>query len=106
MDRIEQLLHFLEQSKEDAFLIHALALEYAKLEKYSEAQHYFEKNATINPSYIATYFHLGKTCEKLKTYEKAIQAYDKGLEITKTAGDQKTYNEIFLAKDFLEDEMD
>ena len=106
MSRIDQLLEFIAQSEADSFLIHALALEYVKESKYEEAQVYFERNEQLNPTYIATYYHLGKLYQKLGANEKALAIYTKGMDRSQAAGDMKTYNEIFLAKDFLEDEMD
>lgn len=105
MEKIQQLKQFLEKSPNDNFLIHALALEYAKLEMDEEAAHYFETNRQAAPDYLATYFHLGKLYEQMNQPVKAIEVYKEGIDIAQQQQQFKTKNEIALALEMLEDEL-
>ena len=64
-ERITKLKIFLQQSPDDCFLNHALALEYVKIGDEHQARTLFEKNLQHDPSYIATYYHLGKLLERV-----------------------------------------
>ncbi len=46
------------------------------------------------PTYIGSYYHLGKLHERLGDEEKAIKIYERGMEEAKKAGDNHTYNEL------------
>lgn len=106
MNRIQQLETFLLQNPNDSFLNHALALEYVKAEKYEEAKAAFLKNADNNPDYVPTYFHLGKLYEKIRSYPEALQCYATGIEKAQKAGEHKTANELRMALEFLEDDLE
>lgn len=94
MNRIEQLQHFLKESPDDNFLIHALALEYVKSGDEKQARHYFEQNLAKAPQYIATYYHLGKLMERTGAHEEAIRIYAAGMEQAKAAGDNHALSEL------------
>ncbi len=96
-ERIEKLLAFLKDSPTDSFLNHALALEYIKAGDDIKARTYFEANLTIDPGYVATYYHLGKLVERAGETVAAIAIYEKGMGVAKTAKDQHTYNELQAA---------
>lgn len=106
MNRIEQLKTFLLQNPNDSFLNHALALEYVKAEQYEEAKAAFLKNTDNNPDYVPTYFHLGKLYEKIRSYSEALRCYETGIEKAQKSGDHKTVNELRMALEFLEDELE
>lgn len=92
--RIEQLTAFLSESPSDNFLIHALALEYAKAGDFNNAKAYFEKNLALDKSYIATYYHLGKLYENNGMEKAAIDIYHKGMQVAQTIGDQHAFSEL------------
>jgi tetratricopeptide (TPR) repeat protein len=85
--RILQLTEFLQQSPSDNFLIHALALEYAKVEDFEQAKFYFEKNIALDNKYVATYYHLGKE-------QEAINIYHAGMQVAQEVGDKHAYSEL------------
>ncbi len=93
-ERIEKLKDFLSKTPDDAFLNHALALEYVKLGKEDEAQKLFQKNAEHQPDYVATYYHLGKLLERTGKNDEAIKTYEAGMAEAKKAGDNHSYNEL------------
>ena len=62
--RIKQLKTFLQETPNDSFLQHALALEYIKINDDDAAENLF-KNVLLNdPSYIGSYYHLAKLLER------------------------------------------
>jgi len=96
-ERISRLRTFLEQSPDDCFLNHALALEHIKLGQDDEAQRLFERNLSHDPQYVATYYHLGKLLERRGAAAEAAAVYEKGMQQAKAAGDQHAYRELQAA---------
>jgi len=103
MDRIGKLRTFLVSNPADSFLQHALALEYIKMGDEGEARKLFEEILTREPGYIGSYYHLGKLLEKNGETNEAIKVYAKGMEESKRAGDNHSYNELQAAHDDLVD---
>ena len=97
MSRIEQLQEFLARTPEDAFLHHALALEYVKVDDDGEAEEHFRRNLEQVPEYTATYYHLGKLLERGGNNDEAIEIYQRGMKEAKAVRDMHTYNELQAA---------
>ena len=97
MEKIEKLKTFLINSPEDPFLKHALALEYIKTGNDSLARQLFLDILTRDPSYIGTYYHLGRLLERLGETENARSWYEKGMVAANHAGDLHAYNELQAA---------
>lgn len=94
MERIEQLKIYLKETPDDSFLNYALATEYIALGQDQMALDIFKKLVEKDPKYFATYYHLGKLYERIDDEEKAIHAYEQGLEITKELGEKHAYGEL------------
>lgn len=103
MSRIEKLLEFMKTSGKDSFLQHALALEYIKIDNDEEARKLFNEVLLREPTYIGSYYHLGKLLERIADFDKAIRVYKRGMEEAKKAGDQHSYNELMGALEDLEE---
>ncbi|HXB30060.1 MAG TPA: hypothetical protein VNW49_09585 [Puia sp.] len=103
MEKIEKLRSFLSNSPEDPFLNHALALEYIKIGNDSEARRLFLKILTRDPSYIGSYYHLGRLLERSGETENAKAWYEKGMIAAKQSGDSHAFNELQAAFDDLID---
>lgn len=101
MDRIEKLKEFLASSPEDNFIQHALAMEYIKLGKEQEAQILLEKLLNRDEKYVGSYYHLARLLERTGKKEDAIRWYEKGMQISKEAGDMHAFNELRSAYDDL-----
>ena len=101
MNRIDKLLELLQQMPDDNFLRHALALEYIKLEKDDEAKVLFESILKDSPDYIGSYYHLGKLLERNGEIAEAVKVYGKGMDESKKAGDNHSYNELRAPHDDL-----
>lgn len=97
MDRIKKLLEYLEQTPDDNFVRHALALEYIKDGDDKKARALFEAVLRQSPDYIGSYYHLGKLLERNGERDKAVEWYEKGMQAAKAANEQHAYNELQAA---------
>ena len=103
MDRIEQLKTFLQSSPNDAFVQHALALEYIKRGDDASARVLFENVLAQNEDYVGSYYHLAKLLERTGEREQALLVYEKGLARTKALGERHAHSELQGAYDDLMD---
>jgi Tfp pilus assembly protein PilF len=94
MERIQKIKDFLEQSPEDSFLQHALALEYIKIGDDMAAKSLFELILQREPGYVGSYYHLAKLLERNAQSEEAIKVYEKGMTEASKAGDDHAYAEL------------
>lgn len=105
MNRLAQLEAFLVDSPNDPFLKYAIALEHLKAGKERDALAIFVKLTETDPSYVGTYYHLGKLQEQLEELDAALVSYQKGMEIAQKLGDSHSYNELQGVYNMLQDEM-
>ena len=103
MSRIEKLLEFMKTADKDSFLQHALALEYIKVGDDDEARKLFNEILLREPSYVGSYYHLGKLLERVADFDRAIKVYKRGMEEAKKAGDNHSYNELQGALEDIEE---
>lgn len=94
MDRIARLQQFLAANPNDAFVRHALALEYVKKGDDAEAQRLFESVLAADENYVGSYYHLAKLLERNDKITDAAAVYAKGMQKAEEAGDQQAYNEL------------
>ncbi len=94
MERIEKLKQFLQASPGDSFIQHALALEYIKLGDDPTARPLFEELLNREPTYVGSYYHLGKLLERNNDKDGAIKWYEKGMEEARKAGENHAYGEL------------
>ncbi|MFN8406104.1 MAG: BTAD domain-containing putative transcriptional regulator [Sphingobacteriaceae bacterium] len=93
-NRLEQLLKFLKQEPDDPFLQYALATEHLRRNKLELALFYYESLVDKHPSYLGTYYHLGKLYEQLDRQADAIKTYQTGMQLAKDTGDQHAFSEL------------
>ena len=103
MSRIEKLEEYLKSSGKDSFLQHALALEYIKVGDDEKARKLFNEVLLREPTYVGSYYHLGKLLERVGEFDKAIRIYKRGMEEAKRAGDNHSYNELMGALEDIEE---
>ncbi len=103
MTRIDKLKELLIANSTDSFLQHALALEYIKENNDKNAKYLFESILEKEPSYVGSYYHLGKLLERNNEKFKAIIIYKKGMNEAKVIKDNHSYNELKGALEDLED---
>ena len=92
--RLQKLLNFLKNEPDDPFLKYALATEYLNANDPDKALYYYEELASNHPDYVGTYYHLGKLYETLGRKSDAITIYQKGMEVSRKAGDMHAYSEL------------
>jgi Tfp pilus assembly protein PilF len=93
----------METSGKDSFLQHALALEYIKIGEDEQARGLFNELLLREPTYVGSYFHLGKLLERVGDFDKAIRIYRRGMEEAKKAGDHHSYSELQGALEDIEE---
>ena len=93
----------MKSNDKDSFLQHALALEYIKIGEDTKARELFNEILLREPTYIGSYFHLGKLLERADDIPKAIRIYQRGMEEAGRAGDHHSNNELRGALEELED---
>ena len=103
MDRIAQIKAFLEDSPNDSFLKHALALEYIKQQDDAAAKAVFGELLSAEPGYVGSYYHLGKLLERNGEHDEAIAVYEKGMEVAREAKDMHAFSELQAAFEDLAD---
>lgn len=103
-ERLKKLKEWEAQKPDDAFFKYAIAQEYISAGGDAEAKKYLDLLADKFPDYLATYYQLGKLHERLQETEQAIAAYNKGKEVARVSGDNKTLRELKEAIAQLEDE--
>ena len=96
-DRIDKLRKFLQDSPNDSFLQHALALEHIKAGNESEARTLFETILQRDPGYVGSYYHLAKLLERTGATAEALKVYEQGMYASRQAGDTHAYNELQAA---------
>lgn len=105
MDRIDKLKEYMKTSGKDSFLQHALALEYIKVGNDEEAKRLFNEILKREPTYLGSYYHLGKLLERIGDRPKAIRVYKRGMEVAEAANDSHSYSELQGACEDAEDEL-
>ena len=103
MNKIDQLKEFLKATPNDSFFQHALALEFIKVGDEQAAKLLFENILANEPSYVGSYYHLGKLLERINDNQAAITVYQIGMKEAKLANDNHSYNELQAALEDLEE---
>lgn len=93
-DRIARIKEMLTTQPNDAFLRHAMALEFIKMGNQNEARKTFEALLCEQPDYVGSYYHLAKLHESAGATETAVHWYQQGMEVAQRLGDRHAYNEL------------
>ena len=88
------MLEFMKRAEKDSFLQHALALEYIKIGNDEDARKLFNEILLREPTYIGSYYHLGKLLERVGDFDRAIRVYERGMAEAKKAGDNHSLSEL------------
>jgi Tfp pilus assembly protein PilF len=99
--RILKLKALLEEEPNDSFSRYALALEYAGMDRLSEALALLEELIRRDQSYTPAYQQLGYLYQKLGRNGDAISAFKRGIEIAGHQGDLHSQSEMQDALDDL-----
>lgn len=105
MERMEKLKSFIAKDPKDLFSRHALAMEMVKLGDFYSAIQEMEATLMIDQNHLGTYYHLGKTYEKINALDKALHTYEKGIQLAQALNKQHELRELKGALNFLNDEL-
>jgi len=97
MSRLDTLLAFLEEDPSDAFTRFALAQEYARSGDTEAALRHYETLRREQPSYVGTYYHLGKLLDSLGRKDEACSVYREGIAEATRARDLHARAELQTA---------
>lgn len=106
MDRVSKLKEYISVNGPDSFLQHALALEYIKTGDDESAKKLFNEILKREPTYVGSYYHLGKLLERVGDPQKAMRVYKRGMEVAQAANDFNSYRELQAAYEDVEDELE
>jgi tetratricopeptide (TPR) repeat protein len=82
LNRIEQLLKFVDEEPSNPFNLYALALEYQNVD-IKNAALYYDKLLIEHESYIPTYYHAAAFYAENRSIDRAKQIYEKGIRLSK-----------------------
>ena len=91
--RLNALLNYLENDRDDSFILYAVALEYKNFDK-AKSIIYFEELTKYHPKYLPAYYQLGLIYYELNNIESAKLILTKGIELAKNTAEQKTLQEL------------
>lgn len=93
-ERLIQLEDFLKESPNDPFLKYAITMEHLKLGAVEKAIEGFEVLVAQHEDYVGTYYHFGKLLEKLGNSDRALQTYQRGMEVARSKRNMHALNEL------------
>ena len=105
MDRLTQLLGFLEKAPKDAFLNFAVAKEYESAGNDDKALAFYLKMQKNTPDYVGFYYHLGKLYVRQNKIENALQTYKEGMAVAKKVNDKHAFSELASANLEIDDDF-
>jgi len=83
IDRVKELLNYMEKEPNDPFNLYALALEYQNQDK-EKASFYFNKLLIEHKDYLPTYYHAALFFASAEQLQKADNIFSEGIELAKT----------------------
>jgi len=100
--RLEMLEKLASTGKADSFGLYALAMEYRKAERTSDALATFETLRDRDPDYLAMYLMAGQLLTDEERLEDAREWLEAGMKIATKKGDGKARSELMAALDACE----
>lgn len=94
MDRIAQLLAFIQDTPDDPFLHYALTMEYVKSGDTEQSLSGFRNMLAKYPGYVGTYYHYAKFLEKQDKKNEAIEIYQQGIEVARKSRNMHALGEL------------
>jgi len=106
LNRIDQLLKFVEEEPDNPFNLYALALEYQNFDS-NKAAYYYDQLLKEHESYIPTYYHAAAFYTEQRSLERAKQIFEKGIALSKEQNKahalkelQNAYQNFLFEEDF------
>lgn len=92
--RRDKLLAMLKDNPADSFLVYALALEEAKAGENTSAIERLTGLTATDPSYVPTWFQLGRLLADQGDVARAVEVLDRGEQVAVAAGDAHAASEL------------
>ena len=94
MDPIENLEKMLAEGKDSALLRYGLADAYFKRKEFGKAATHLEAAVVQNPDYSAAWKLLGKVFVEAGQRDKALGAFQRGVDVAERMGDVQAAKEM------------
>lgn len=101
--RLELLKKYVEEDPHDPFNWYALALEYAAVNT-NQALEILDTLLRDHPLYVPSYYQAGKLMEAHGNPARAMEIFEKGIQVAQQQRDTKAAQELRRALDELRDE--
>ena len=101
MSQIKALEKMIEQGKDSALIRYGLGVAYSALPEgagLERAIHHLDACLDRDPSYSAAYLNLGQSLMSLEDFERAVNAFEKGIEVAETQGDKQAAKTMAVFK--------
>jgi len=93
-ERIALYEGFVEKDPNNTMAWYVLAQERAKRSLFEAAMEAYRRVLTIDPSYVAAYYHGGLTLQRAGDMAAARELLQQGLAVARDKGDMKSAGEI------------
>jgi tetratricopeptide (TPR) repeat protein len=93
-ERLRHIQEMLEKEPDDDFLNYALAVEWEAAGELQKAILQLEQLLSRNADYLGAYYKLGKLLEESGSEEKALEVYNKGLQLAQQQNNKKAAGEL------------
>ena len=93
MNRLQQLLEFLKEDPNDPFTIYAIATEYMQSD-IDQAKKHYDLLLSDHPDYIPTYYDAAKLYEAIDDRDRAIEVYEKGIQLATSQNETLALREL------------
>ncbi len=100
-NRLEMLKQMIAQDSQNTFARYGLAMEYGKAGQLDQAITEYRALISIDPAYVAAYYHAGQALEKAGELDEARTMYEQGMAACSLKGDAHTKAEIEAALSLL-----
>ncbi|RCR66658.1 tetratricopeptide repeat protein [Larkinella punicea] len=104
-NRIQLLLHYIEEQPEDPFNVYALAMEYRD-EQPDQALLYLTQLLDQHPAYLPTYYHAAALYAEQENRAAAEEIYRQGIELARAQKNEKAFQELSRAYRAFQDDDD
>lgn len=93
LNRLTQLLEFLEEDPANPFNLYALALEYQSLDR-DKARYYYSQLLNAHPGYLPTYYQAAGFFADRGETEKARAIYEEGIKLAAESNNSHALREL------------
>lgn len=94
MSRLDQLQKLHQADPRDAFLTYGIALEHAKVQRFTDAIVWLDKTLEIDPHYCYAFFQKAKMLSEKGDEDAARQVLRVGMEVATKVGDTHAREEM------------